>query len=251
MLCSAGRVAVCVPVFRRIAVVDRAHRVSVVTQAKKRNYDWLDDADADEDEFELSGYTDAFYEVPAYEDKQEDHFLNGKRVLVNKEINAKEVRLLGQNKDMIGVVPLFEALDIAQEEGVDLILLSSEQNPPLCRLVTWSKYKYESEKTEKTKKKTSTSVELKEVRLRPTTDTNDLQVKLKSASKFLDKGNKVKLTMKFEGRELQYKDQGKEVLLKFIQSLHDVGRVEGPLNFKTGTYNVILSPVKNEAKVPS
>lgn len=225
----------------------------VQVQVRRRTLEWLDDDEGEEDEFGVGrGDIDFMYDmapIPEPQRNQEKRTINGKPVLVNDEIRAREVRVLSQNKEMLGVMMLREALSIAEEEDVDLVLLSGDQTPPLCRLVSWSKYKYETEKAEKTKKKGSNVVELKEVRLRPTTDTNDLQVKLKTVSKFLEKGNKVKLTMKFEGRELQFKDQGKEVLLKFIESLKDVGKVEGPLNFKTGTYNIILTPTKSEAKV--
>ncbi|KAF5836842.1 translation initiation factor IF-3, C-terminal domain-containing protein [Dunaliella salina] len=171
-------------------------------------------------------------------------FVNGKQLYINKEIKAQVVRLLGGEggKEMLGVKPFSNALALARDLDVDLVLLNSETNPPLCRLVDWSKYKFEVEKTNKQKAAKSANVETKEVRLRPKTDSNDLNTKLKSALKFLAKGNKVKVLMKFEGRELQYKDQGKEMLLRFIDEVGEAGKVDGPLNFKTSTYTVQLAP---------
>eukprot|EP00197_Chlamydomonas_leiostraca_P008886 CAMPEP_0202868492 /NCGR_PEP_ID=MMETSP1391-20130828/10908_1 /ASSEMBLY_ACC=CAM_ASM_000867 /TAXON_ID=1034604 /ORGANISM="Chlamydomonas leiostraca, Strain SAG 11-49" /LENGTH=360 /DNA_ID=CAMNT_0049548671 /DNA_START=99 /DNA_END=1177 /DNA_ORIENTATION=+ len=170
--------------------------------------------------------------------------VNGKQLLINREIKAQVVRVLAGEggKEMLGVKPFPDALKLAQDLGVDLVLLNPDATPPLCRLVDWSKYKYETEKEQKVKAAKATTVETKEVRLRPSTDSNDRNTKLKSALKFLQKGNKVKIVMKFEGRELQFKDQGKEVLLKFIEDVGEVGRVDGPLNFKTGTFTVMLVP---------
>jgi len=191
-----------------------------------------DDLYAEEDDF------------PEPDPEPVPRFVNGKQLYINKEIKAQVVRLLGGEggKEMYGVKPFSDALALARDLNVDLVLLNGDTNPPLCRLVDWSKYKFEVEKTNKQKAAKSANVETKEVRLRPKTDSNDLNTKLKSALKFLAKGNKVKVLMKFEGRELQYKDQGKEMLLRFIDDVGEAGKVDGPLNFKTSTYTVVLAP---------
>mmetsp|Transcript_28904 Transcript_28904/g.63742 ORF Transcript_28904/g.63742 Transcript_28904/m.63742 type:complete len:325 (-) Transcript_28904:903-1877(-) len=181
---------------------------------------------------------------PMADDKAtaQQRVINGKQVLINREIKSREVRVIGLDRENMGVRSLDEALQMALAAEVDLVLINPDQQPPLTRLITWSKYKFEIEKEKKERKKGQAVVEIKEVRLRPSTDNNDLSVKLKSAQKFLEKGNKVKITMKFEGRELQFKEQGKAVLLKFIEELSSVARVEGPLNFKSATYMVMLTP---------
>ncbi|EFJ43570.1 hypothetical protein VOLCADRAFT_106738 [Volvox carteri f. nagariensis] len=162
------------------------------------------------------------------------------------DFGAREVFVLGAGPERtpLGVMPTSRAQALADEAKEDLLLINPDASPPLVRIIGWSKYKYELEKNAKEKKAKSSATETKEVRLRPSTDSGDLAVKMKNCMKFLSKGDRVKLVMKFEGRELQFKEQGKEVLLNFISELASVAKVEGPLNFKTGTYTIMLSPNK-------
>lgn len=169
----------------------------------------------------------------------------GKKVLVNREIRAPQVRLMDQEKVALGVFSLQDAMLEAQDAGTDLVLISPDADPPVARLIEFSKYKYEAEKDQRASKKKSGGVETKEIRLRAVTDVHDYQVKLKGAIKFLEKGNRVKLSMSFSGRELNFKETGKELMLKFVEELSSVGRVEGPINFKTGTYTCFLLPGKS------
>lgn len=176
--------------------------------------------------------------------------VNGRQLLINNEIKSNVVRVIAGEGGKVqkGVMSFKDAMIMAKGAGVDLVLLNSDASPPLCRLVVWSKYKYEIEKGQKKKAVKAVSVETKEIRLRPGTDVGDLQTKIKSAQKFLDKGHKVKLVMKFEGRELQHKEQGKAVMLKFVEDLGVVGKVDGPINFKTGTYTAMVSPTGRALK---
>lgn len=196
----------------------------------------------------------AFDDYDDYDDLEEERpvvkvdkcVINGKTLQANHGISVKEVFLLGAGPERtpLGVMPTSRAQQLAAEAKEDLLLINPDASPPVARIVDWSKYKYELEKGAKERKAKSTVVETKEVRLRPTTDSGDIAVKLKSCNKFLSKGDRVKLVMKFEGRELQFKEQGKEVLLEFISSLAGVAKVEGPLNFKSATYTIMLAPAK-------
>ncbi|PNW87768.1 hypothetical protein CHLRE_01g001550v5 [Chlamydomonas reinhardtii] len=170
--------------------------------------------------------------------------INGKTLQANHGITVKEVFVLGAGPDRapLGAMPTSRAQALADEAKEDLLLINPDASPPVARIIAWSKYKYELEKGAKERKAKSTQQETKEVRLRPSTDSGDLAVKIKSCQKFLAKGDRVKLVMKFEGRELQFREQGKEVLLGFIAELASVAKVEGPLNFKTGTYTIMLQP---------
>jgi len=197
---------------------------------------------ASQDSYDDSEAFDNERWVIPVEDSSQERSVNGKPLLINSEIRAQVVRLLSGEggKDMLGVKPYKEAIQMAMALGMDLVLLNAEAVPPLCRVVSWSKYKFEVEKENKQKVVRAVTVETKEVRLRPGTDSNDLNTKLKSASKFLQKGHKVKLVMKFEGRELQFKEQGKLLMLKFLEDLSAVGKVDGAMNFKAATYTVLV-----------
>ncbi|MEW5310095.1 MAG: hypothetical protein WDW38_001925 [Sanguina aurantia] len=184
---------------------------------------------------------------PAYTLSQENRFINGKELLCNRNITLNEVFLIGGKKEKMGLTGMESALNQALELKVDLVLVNPEAHPPVARLIKWDRYKFELEKDKKEKKAGASVVETKEVRLRPTTDTGDVVVKVKAVAKFLEKGNRVKITMKFEGRELQFKEQGKETLLRFIEGLGEAAKVDGPLNFKTGTYTVMLAPTGKAA----
>eukprot|EP00798_Chlamydomonas_sp_ICE-L_P010452 gene10452-8407_t len=186
----------------------------------------------------------------------EKRIVNGKPLLVNYEIKptevrvigpakATEVRVVGPAKEQLGVKDFNEVMMMARAADMDVCLLNGEVDPPLVRIINWSKYKFEVEKSKKQAKSGSAVQETKEIRMRPRTDTNDISIKVKSAMKFLAKGHKIKLTMRFEGRELQFREQGKEVLLDFIQQTSTAAKVEGPLNFKSGTYTIMLAPENN------
>ncbi|KAJ9529667.1 hypothetical protein QJQ45_014405 [Haematococcus lacustris] len=171
-------------------------------------------------------------------------YVNGKPVEDNESRNWREVRVLADEggKEMLGTMSLEQATIMAQERGTDVIVLNPDLSTPLVRLWEWSKFKYEAEKDAKQKASKSTVVETKEVQLRPKTDSNDLATKMKSAIKFLEKGKKVRLVMKLEGRELQFRDSSKEVLMKFLADVEQVGKPEVDVNYKGGSYTVVLCP---------
>ena len=154
---------------------------------------------------------------------------------INQDIKAKEVRLINYNGENLGVVSLKEALHIAEDVGLDLIEISPQVNPPVCKVLDYGKYKYEQQKKQKV-------VSIKELKLRPMIDTHDYEVKLKQAKKFLAQGDKVKFTMRFKGRELSANDMGKEVLNKLIEDLEGICKVDAAPKLEGKQMFMMVSP---------
>ncbi len=165
-------------------------------------------------------------------------------VCVNEKITAKQVRLIDANNENRGIVSLREALALAEEEGLDLIEISPQANPPVCKILDFGKYRYEQQKRKAEAKKNQKVVEIKELKLRPMIDTHDYEVKVKQAKKFLEQGNKVKFTMRFKGRELSANDMGKQVLTKLIEDLENISKVDSEMKLEGRQMTMILSPQK-------
>lgn len=182
--------------------------------------------------------------IPDEWDTMDPKYVNDRRVLINRQIEASSVRLQGLDREDMGVMSADEARQISREEGVDVVMISPDASPPVCRLISFSKFKYESERAVKQRQKASKGVDTKELRLRPVTETHDYAVKLKQAQGFLQKGAKVKVSMAFSGRELRFKNQGKELMLRFVEDLTDVGKIDGAINFKTSNFSVTMAPAK-------
>ncbi|MGD8386804.1 MAG: translation initiation factor IF-3 [Desulfobacteraceae bacterium] len=145
---------------------------------------------------------------------------------VNQRIRAKMVRLISSEGEQLGIVPVEEALETAKKEGLDLVEVAPNADPPVCRIMDYGKYKYQaSKKTQETKKKGRT-IQLKEVRMRPRTEEHDLGFKIKNLRKFLEKKDRVKVTVLFRGREMAYMDQGVEMLKRVAVEVEDIGTVE-------------------------
>lgn len=142
-------------------------------------------------------------------------------VLMNEEIEAAEVRVIAEDKEALGVMKIDEALRMAQDQEVDLLLVVPGASPPVCRLIEYSKFKYEKTKAEKDakKKQRESVIETKELKMRPGTDVHDYQVRVRAAQKFIDKGFRVKLTLQFRGREMEFKEIGREMFDRFIEDL--------------------------------
>lgn len=145
---------------------------------------------------------------------------------INEAIKAKQVRLIDETGENRGIVSIREALQIAADAGFDLIEISPQANPPVCKVLDFGKYKYEVQKRKNEAKKNQKVVNIKELKIRPAIDTHDYEVKIKQAKKFLSQGDKVKFTMRFKGREMSANDLGKEVLNKIIDDLDLVGKVD-------------------------
>ena len=145
---------------------------------------------------------------------------------INEQIRAKEVQLIGDNGEKIGVISLNEALEKAEEKNLDLVLVAPNANPPVCKIMNYGKYKFEQAKKEKEAKKKQKSFEVKEIRVTPNIEEHDFSFKSKNAKKFIQDGNKVKITVRFRGREVNNSKAGEVVLNKFIEDMSDIAVVE-------------------------
>ena len=141
---------------------------------------------------------------------------------INEQIRADKVQVIDENNQKLGVLSLDEALDLAFEKKLDLVLVAPNNDPKVCRIMNYGKYKFEQAKKEKEARKKSKTFETKELRITPNIDNHDLAFKIKNAKKFLEDGNKVRFTVRFRGRELNYIKQGEEVLNNIISALEDV-----------------------------
>ncbi len=145
---------------------------------------------------------------------------------INGQIRAKEVQLIGDNGEKLGVLSLRDALAQAEEKKLDLVLVAPQGNPPVCKIMNYGKYKFEQAKKEKEAKKKQKVVEVKEIRITPNIEEHDFGFKAKNARKFIEDGNKLKITVRFKGREVNNSKLGEDVLNKFIENLSDIANVE-------------------------
>ena len=148
--------------------------------------------------------------------------------MINEQIRDREIRLISENGEQLGIMSAREALKIAQEAELDLVKIAPMAKPPVCKIIDYGKYKYEQTRKEKEARKKQKTVEIKEVRLSPNIDTNDLNTKINNAKKFISKGNKVKVTLRFRGREMAHVQQSKHILDDFAETLADIAVVEKP-----------------------
>lgn len=169
---------------------------------------------------------------------------NDDEVCVNEGIKAKQVRLIDANNENRGIVSLREALTIAEDEGLDLIEISPQANPPVCKILDYGKYRYEQQKRKAEAKKNQKVIEIKELKLRPMIEAHDYDVKLKQAKKFLEQGNKVKFTMRFKGRELSANDMGKKILTRIVEDLEGCARVDSEMKLEGRQMTMLLAPQK-------
>lgn len=145
---------------------------------------------------------------------------------INRQIRAKEVQLIGENGEKLGVMSLNDALERAEDKNLDLVLVAPNANPVVCKIMNYGKYKFEQAKKEKEAKKKQRVLEVKEIRVTPNIEEHDFGFKLKNVKKFLADGNKVRVTVRFRGREINNSKAGEVVLNKFIENLEDVATVE-------------------------
>lgn len=145
---------------------------------------------------------------------------------INEEIRVREVRLVSDDGEQLGIVAVRDALGIALEKGLDLVEVAPSAQPPVCRLMDYGKFKFEQNKREKEARKKQKIISIKEVKMRPNIEEHDFQVKAKNARKFLSGGDKVKLTIMFRGREITHPDLGEKLSLKFVRELTDISSVE-------------------------
>ena len=146
--------------------------------------------------------------------------------MINEQIRDREVRLIGEEGEQLGVMSSREAQKLADEAGLDLVKIAPTAKPPVCKIVDYGKYRYEQARKEKEARKKQKTIEIKEIRLSPNIDTNDLNTKIGAARKFLTKGDRVKITLRFRGREMAHMNNSKHILDDIAQSLSDIAVVE-------------------------
>ena len=161
--------------------------------------------------------------------------------MINGQIRDKEVRVIAENGDQLGVMPVKEAMKLAQEAELDLVKIAPKAPPPVCKISAYGKYRYELARKEKEAKKKQKTVEVKEVRISPNIDTNDLNTKVNNAKKFIAKGNKVKVTLRFRGREMAHMQQSKHILDDFAEMLAEVAVVEKPAKLEGRSMSMVLT----------
>jgi translation initiation factor IF-3 len=148
--------------------------------------------------------------------------------MINEQIRDKEVRLIGENGEQLGIMSAKDAYKMAQDAELDLVKIAPNAKPPVCKIIDYGKYRYELARKEKDAKKKQKVIEVKEVRLTPNIDTNDLNTKVGAARKFLEKGNKVKVTLRFRGREMAHMQQSRYILDDFAEELKDIASIDKP-----------------------
>lgn len=146
--------------------------------------------------------------------------------MINEQIRDREIRLVGENGEQMGIMPSKEAYKMAQDAGLDLVKIAPTAKPPVCKIIDYGKYKYELARKEKEARKKQKTVDVKEVRLSPNIDTNDLNTKISAARKFISKGDKVKVTLRFRGREMAHMQSSRHILIEFAEKLSDIATVE-------------------------
>lgn len=161
---------------------------------------------------------------------------------LNEEIRDKEVRLIGADGVMIGIVSSAEALRMAEEQGLDLAKISPNAVPPVCKILDYGKFRFDQLKKEKEAKKNQRVVEIKEIRMSPGIDTNDLNTKMRSAVKFLKEGNRVKVTVRFRGREMAHTEIGEELLINFSEGCAEVANMDKKPKLEGRHMSIFLSP---------
>lgn len=146
--------------------------------------------------------------------------------MINEQIRDKEVRLVGENGEQLGIMSSRDAQKMADDAGLDLVKIAPTAKPPVCKIVDYGKYRYEQIRREKEAKKKQKTIDIKEIRLSPNIDTNDLNTKMNAARKFLTKGDKVKVTLRFRGREMAHMANSKHILDDFAEELSDIAVIE-------------------------
>ena len=161
----------------------------------------------------------------------------------NNRINSPEVQVIASSGENLGILNTNEAISMAKEEGLDLIEIAPNARPPVCKIIDIGKYKYDAQKKTNQAKKKQKTIEVKEIKLRPVTETHDYQFKIKNAQKFISKGDKVKFTIRFKGRELQHAHLGEELMDKIKVDMQEVGKVELDPRFDGKQIIMVIQPL--------
>jgi len=170
--------------------------------------------------------------------------INNKNYLLNEEIREKEIRVIDIDGSMLGIMSSRDALKLSEEKETDLVMISPGANPPVCKLMDYGKFIYEQSKKDKEAKKKQKVINIKEIRFSPSIEEHDISIKANNARKFLDDGDKVKVTIRFRGREADYAHIGQKILVNFASKLDDVGVIEKPAKLEGKNMIMILAPKK-------
>ncbi|MBQ3059633.1 MAG: translation initiation factor IF-3 [Desulfovibrio sp.] len=162
----------------------------------------------------------------------------------NEMIRARELRVIGADGEQLGILPRNEALTLAKEVGLDLVEVAATSEPPVCRIMDYGKFKYEQQKKKQEAKKRQTVVQIKEIKVRPKTDDHDYETKLRHIRRFLEDGDRCKITVFFRGREIVHKDRGLAILERVVQDLAEVAKVEQEPRAEGRTLQMLLVPKK-------
>ena len=165
-----------------------------------------------------------------------------KFIRINERIRVPQVRLIGPDSDQLGVVSIQKALEIASQHELDLVEVAPQANPPVCRIMDFSKFKYDQEKKEREAKKHQKQGRLKEIRLKPNIDDHDYEVKLKQTVSFLNRKDKVKINMFFRGRQMEHMDLGRKVLDRFIIDTQNAGQIEKEPGLEGRVISLVIAP---------
>ena len=161
--------------------------------------------------------------------------------MINEKIREKEVRVVTETGEQLGIMPIAEARARAEEAGVDLVMIAPNAKPPVCRIIDYGKFKYEQTRKEKEARKKQKTIEIKEIRMSPNIDKNDLNTKVSAARKFLQKGDRVKVTLRFRGREMAHMQNGRVILEDFAKQLEDIAVVEKTPKVEGRTLTMFLT----------
>ena len=164
--------------------------------------------------------------------------------MINEQIRDREIRLIGEDGQQLGIMSSREAMKIAREAELDLVKIAPQAKPPVCKIIDYGKYRYELARKEKEAKKKQKTIEVKEVRLSPNIDSNDLNTKIASARKFIEKGNKVKVTLRFRGREMAHVQSSRHILDEFAKALEDIALVDKPAKMEGRSMAMFLTAKK-------
>ena len=165
---------------------------------------------------------------------------------VNEKIRALDVQVIGSEGNNLGVLTLKKAIEIAKDESLDLIEISPNANPPVCKIMDYGKYKYEQQKRESEARKNQKIIEVKEIKFRPGTDTHDYEVKMRSVTKFLEKGDKVKITLRFRGREMAHQELGRELLERVAADIEGFGKIENIPKMEGRQMTMMIGPTSSK-----
>lgn len=184
-------------------------------------------------------------------DALKDANVSGEKVShlkVNREIRAPRVRVIGSTGEQVGIISIHEALAMADEQGLDLVEISSDSNPPVCKIMNFGKFRYDQSKREKESKKAQHQIKVKEIKLKPNIDAHDLETKTRHARDFLASGNKVKITCTYRGREMMHPEIGEKIVRQICQELEDVSTIESFPKMMGRMLLVVLAPGAKKKK---